>query len=140
MFFPEFPNTLIQDFVITSPKDPFYNCIAWAYGVNDAWFWPHPYAFWPAGIPKELTLDAFIKLFEGIGFLVCSNGNYEIGFDKIAIYEKDNIPTHAAKLLINDVWSSKLGDNFDISHTLFSMQDGVYGNASTFMKRNVGSK
>ncbi len=137
MFFPDFPNTSIQEFVITSPKDPIYNCIAWAYGVNDIWFWPHPYAFWPAGIPKELTLEAFVKLFERIGFQICNNGNYESGLDKIAIYEKDNKPTHAAKLLQGDIWSSKLGNDFDVSHTLFSMQDGFYGNVSVFMKRDI---
>ena len=46
-----FPGLSSDDhFDVTSPEDPSYNCIAWAYQIKGRWMWP------PAGIP--VSLDA----------------------------------------------------------------------------------
>lgn len=45
----EFPGLLNDDnFEVTSPVDPSYNCIAWAYQIKGRWMWP------PAGAPTYL--------------------------------------------------------------------------------------
>lgn len=40
----------------TSPKDPLYNCFAWALGLCDTWVDPleHADCFWPEGLSREL--------------------------------------------------------------------------------------
>ena len=134
----QFPNSSSDPFLITSRKDNAYNCIAWAYGDISKWFWPdNDYrSFWPKDIPHECTLDAFIRLFGKIGYEVCYDGEMEIGFEKIAIYtDSDNLPTHASRQLESGLWTSKLGIEYDVEHSLASMEDGVYGNVTVFMKR-----
>ena len=132
-----FPNSLIEPFIETSPQTPRYNCIAWAYGTDQVRLWPgNPYYMWPDGIPTYNTIDSFIKLFASIGYIECENGDLVEGVEKIAIYEYGGIPTHAAKQLENGLWSSKLGDAWDVSHSLNSIRDGYYGKEVVFMSRN----
>ncbi|GIL23792.1 MAG: hypothetical protein BroJett042_23050 [Bacteroidota bacterium] len=134
----KFPNSKIDPFLLTSPQTPIYNCIAWAFGSVDKWFWPDVAGtyFWPSDIPRTETLDSFIKLFEIIGYKVCDNGDLEKDYQKIAIYADGNgKPTHAARQLRNGFWTSKLGQSFDVTHTIHSMSDGLYGNVAAFMKR-----
>jgi hypothetical protein len=134
-----FPLTHSEPFLETSPTDGLYNCIAWAYGVNDRWFWPDSsgLTFWPENIPHETNVQAFISLFGGIGYEICNDGTLEEGFEKIAIYTNDSMPTHAARQLPSGRWTSKLGQMQDIEHSIFSMSDGVYGNVNVFMKREA---
>ena len=120
-----------------------YNCIAWAAGKTDNWWWPTdvPGAFWPKGLPKELpdqeTLENFIKAFETQGYSVCANGRVENGFEKVAIFVDGNgTPTHAARLLPCGVWTSKMGKYEDIEHeTLQVVECKEYGKTKTFLKR-----
>ncbi len=136
--FPNFPNSINEPFLLTSPKTTHYNCIAWAYEDNSKWYWPdaNGFAFWPSEIPREENLNSFIELFKLKNYEICENGQLEIGFIKIAIYcNKEGSPTHAARQLPNGFWTSKLGMFFDVSHTLFSMENGEYGNVAVFMKR-----
>lgn len=135
--FAPFPKSKQEPFLVTSPPTSHYNCIAWAYGDNTKWFWPDSQKiyFWPNDIPRVETIEAFIKLFENIGYSVCENGEIEREYHKIAIYQKNNIPTHAARQLENGLWTSKLGEHFDVTHSISSMSDGFYGNVGVFMKR-----
>ena len=136
--FPPFPNSRIDPFLVTSPQTSSYKCIAWAFGDNSRWYWPDSsnIYFWPNDIPRQETLDSFIKLFESVGYIPTDNGDLEVGFDKIAIYgDSFSNPTHAARQLQNGFWTSKLGRNFDVTHTIFSMSDGSYGNVLVYMKR-----
>ncbi|MBE0305267.1 DUF7689 domain-containing protein [Leptospira interrogans] len=138
LILPEFPNSLADPFVITSNFDECYNCIAWAYGDSTKWYWPdeHGLAFWPNDIPHETTLTAFQALFERIGYEICDNGVYESGYEKIAIFtNEDKSPTHAAKQLNNDTWSSKLEIANDVSHTILSISSGAYGSVAIYMRR-----
>jgi hypothetical protein len=140
MFFdlPVFPNSSKEKFCATSPPTWSYNCIAWACGDNSKWYWPDSseISYWPDEVPRQVTIEAFIKLFERLDYFLAQNGEMEIGFEKIAIFvDEDSKPTHAARQLDNGLWTSKLGPNHDISHSIFSMSNGVYGNVSVFMKR-----
>lgn len=138
IFFPDFPNSQDDPFIITSRPTPTYNCIAWAYGDNTRWYWPDPsnIYFWPNNIPRAISIGSFIELFYMIDYRVCENGSIENGFEKIAIFvDERGIPTHAARLLINGFWTSKLGQDIDVSHSINSIEGGGYGHVSVYMKR-----
>lgn len=132
-----FPQLLISGYDITSPSTREYNCIAWAAGNDEAWWWPDPDGYWPAGIPKDEDLATFIRAYETLGYVVCKNAGYEDGFEKIAIYvDSDGTPTHAARQLGNGRWTSKLGKLEDIEHgTLEGLHGQTYGTVAVFMKR-----
>ncbi len=132
-----FPNSVNTPFDKTSERTHTYNCIAWAFGDTSRFYWPttHPHHYWPSNIPFEETLQAFIQLYESVGFSCCENGELEEGYEKIAIYTKNGEPTHAAKQLNTGIWSSKLGPMEDVSHSLKAMADGLYGDVKQFMKR-----
>lgn len=137
---PEFPNTNFEPFIITSPQTSSYNCIAWAFGDNTKWYWPDPddMYFWPQDISRTVEINSFIQLFSLIGYEVCNTSVLEIAYEKIAIYtDTQGIPTHAARQLPNGFWTSKLGCEFDIQHSIYSMSDSVYGNAQIFMSRKI---
>ncbi len=120
-----------------------YNCIAWAVGKTDNWWWPTdvPGAFWPKGLPKELpdqeTLGNFIRAFETEGYSACANSRFENGFEKVGIFvDSRGTPTHAARLLPCGVWTSKMGKYEDIEHrTLQVVECKEYGEAKAFLKR-----
>lgn len=131
-----FPNSISDPFIITSPQTTHYNCIAWAFGDDTKWYWPNNNNYWPLEIPNEEKIENFMLLFKSIGYEVCSDGELEQDYLKIAIYEsKEGKPTHAARQLANGMWTSKLGQNYDVTHTLFAMENGAYGNAKVFMKK-----
>jgi len=81
------------------------------------------------------TLEAFQLLFEDIGYEVCTDDSSEEGFQKIAIFAKAGKPTHASRQMSDGMWTSKLGDEHDVSHTLQSMADGFYGNVAILMRK-----
>lgn len=133
-----FPQLQKTGFRLTSPEDGDYNCIAWAAEENDIWWWPDQQgtAYWPPNAPREETLDAFIEAYGQIGYQVCDNDQLEDGFDKIAIYALNNIPTHAARQLRSGKWTSKLGESYDIEHDFIAGVSGpAYGDCSLIMKR-----
>lgn len=135
---PQFPNTSIEPFIITSPQTPSYNCIAWAFGDDTKWYWPDPdeMYFWPNNISRTVEVNSFIELYKLIGYEICETDTMEFNYEKIAIFIDDNgLPTHAARQLSNGKWTSKLGCEFDIQHSIYSMNNSVYGNARFFMSR-----
>ncbi len=127
-----------EPFLVTSAPTTIYNCIAWAYGTDQKWMWPANIDFfWPEGIPNECNIPAFIALFESIGYSVCeSNDSLEEGFEKVLLYcDNNGVPQHAARQLLDGQWTSKLGPYHDVTHSIFSMSNGVYGNVFVYMKR-----
>lgn len=138
-----FPNLTGTDWSITSPQNPNYNCIAWAASDTQRFWWPDRSGFWPDGIPRELTIDAFVMAYETLGYQRCSDSIYEPGYEKIALYVDGNgRPTHAARQLNNDKWTSKLGREHDIEHDLPALNDSPqaqsrYGQPVLFMKRRI---
>ena len=63
-----FPQIVEAGYTATSPPTPRYNCIAWAAGDTQKWWWPDPspFAYWPAAIPRENTLTRFIEAFQSL--------------------------------------------------------------------------
>lgn len=123
-------------YCITSPETSRYNCIAWAAGRDDRWWWPDPppYSYWPEE-PRELSLSAFIRVFGNFGYEICDTTSLENGFEKVAIYIKDDLPTHMARQLESGDWTSKCGDFEDIRHTLDGLEHSDYGVVTVIMKR-----
>jgi hypothetical protein len=140
----DFPNLTADTCEITSPAKKGYNCIAWAAGNNRRNWWPAPPetgAVWPAGVPREVTFDAFIKAYRTLGYEVCDSAVLEQGVEKIAIFGKLNAdgllePTHAALQLASGEWTSKLGKLEDVRHvTLDGVEGRMYGTAMFYMAR-----
>ena len=133
-----FPKLKEKRYEITSNAATNYNCIAWAAGDSIKWWEPDQFGdwFWPEGIPREYSLDAYINAFEAIGYVTCDSGDFEVEFDKIAIYTKDDEPTHASRQIDSIFWTSKLGNYLDISHEIDGVSGYRYGDISVFMKRS----
>jgi len=113
-----FPN-LSGKAKVTSPQTPKYNCIAYAAGDTERWWWPESLlAYWPSGCLNTVSLLAFQMAFETLGYTLCASADFDPTVEKIALFQKDHKPTHAAKLIADGIWSSKLGKSFDISHDL----------------------
>lgn len=119
-----------------------YNCIAWAAGKKDKWWWPSddPCDFWPIPIDSKtpVSLEQFIKAFEHEGYSDCGqNSEFENGYEKVAIYlDEDGEPTHAARQLPSGFWTSKMGNGEDIEHdTLQVVECKAYGMAKHFLKK-----
>ncbi len=131
----EFPNLKESDYEKKSKSTITYNCLAWAMEELQHRWDPNSY-YWPYGVPREVTMEAFIQAFETRGYEVCEKPDLEPGIQKIAIYVDENgDPTHAARQLENGVWTSKLGDYEDVEHEkLESLRD--YGRVARYMKRS----
>jgi hypothetical protein len=69
----EFPNLHVNNHKVTSPQTPEYNCIAWAAGDDERWWWPgpHPHVYWPPGFPRIETIDNFIAAFATLRYEIC---------------------------------------------------------------------
>src|SRR5947209_13616660 len=117
-----FPGLHGTAYQVAGPPDPVYNCIAWATGATDAWWWPignPPRVYWPAGVPREETLAAIEAAFAALGYTVCEHAEVEPGFDKVALFASAaGFPTHAARQLPSGRWTSKLGQLERIEHEL----------------------
>jgi hypothetical protein len=132
------PRLTPENYRITSPTSWEYNCIAWAVGVTDAWWWPVPDRYWPPNAPREETVAAFLAVFAAFGYTACPSADLEPGIEKIALYAQGNTPTHAARQLPTGWWTSKLGPNIDIEHaTPDDVADGAYGEVVAFLSRRT---
>jgi hypothetical protein len=136
-----YKNLRNSGYCVTSQRTPIYNCIAWAAGENDRWWWPIPYEapyYWPESDKDEL-LEDFISGFGTLGYTSCDNGNLEEGYEKVAIYidENDEV-SHMARQLNMGLWTSKCGNLEDIQHKLEDLEGEYgygYGKVAHFMKR-----
>lgn len=139
-----FENITPSDFHCSSDPDDDYNCIAWALGKTDIYWWPTtlwPF-HWPDSLPKwpahiaESTSN-FIAAFETEGYKVCTDTDSKSGYEKVAIYaNKSDRVLHAARMLPNGMWSSKLGEHEDIEHvTLECIEGKGYGSVVVYMER-----
>ncbi len=80
---------------------------------------------------------ALTSLFEQLGYSVCPEAELEEGYEKIAIYALRGEGTHAARQLENGKWTSKLGENIDIEHTLAGLKGPHYGEVVKTLKREL---
>lgn len=132
-----FPGLRGQPYVVQSPRDTAYNCIAWAAGVNHAWWWPDVDGedHWPEGAERAVTVEAFRAAFATLGYSPCAEEVWEEGFEKIALYAVEQVPKHAARQLSIGRWTSKLGLLEDIEHGLHDLAGTEYGAVVLLMKR-----
>lgn len=131
-----FPQLVPGRYRVTSPPDLKYNCIAWAAGDDYRMWWPAQFAYWPRGVDRSSTLEAFIAAFETLGYRRVPNGNLELSVEKIAIYaSRSNEPQHAARQLPSGQWASKLGKLEDIEHELSALEGSCYGSVVCFLGR-----
>ncbi|NCR11919.1 MAG: hypothetical protein GPJ27_07965 [Microcystis aeruginosa L111-01] len=136
---------------IISPITLYYNSFAWAVNDKERCWFPDRFdtEYWPAGIPRENTLSAFIDAYSTNGFEVCPTGDPNLEFspngffvEKIAIYTIDGRPSHACRQLNSGRWTSKIGVREDVEHELvenFIVEiEGIInslGNLNTIMRR-----
>jgi hypothetical protein len=137
-----YPNLERTGYTETSKASAQYNCIAWAAGDSNHWWWPFqdppPYAYWPNQAPREDSLDAFIRAFETLGYFPCENSDLENGFEKVAFYgDSGGPPKHAARQLATGKWTSKIGQSEDIEHTFDGLRQCHYGEVILILKRPV---
>lgn len=136
----DYPNLKNTTYQITSPDTLDYNCIAWAAGDTTKWWWPDQdfIHYWPPNVPREETLEAFILMFETLGYQVFLQADFESGWEKIAIYAKNDKPRHAARQLPNGKWTSKIGQYEDIEHdSLMGLEGDLYGQVVCLMRRSI---
>jgi hypothetical protein len=94
--------------------------------------------FWPENVKCEETIEAFIELFHSVNYECCDMRDLENGYEKVAIYTLNGVPTHAARQLPNGNWTSKLGSEIDIEHDNLDCLNGpVYGKVEIIMKRRI---
>jgi hypothetical protein len=142
----DFPKLVADGWRKTSEATSDYNCFAFALHDQDDWYSPLPIwgYYWPADkLPRNTALPTMIELYryEG-GFEPCAHGEYQEGFEKIALYvnQAGNV-THAARQVDSRTWTSKLGNLADIEHPLLSSLEDAgikrddYGGVTQFLMR-----
>ena len=132
-----FPNLAADGYLITSPESNAYNCIAWAAGDANDWWWPDSrrLRYWPDDVPRNESLEAFVEMFARLGYSVCPSAQSEVGYEKAAIYCLNGLPQHAARQISSGLWTSKLGNAVDIQYSLHGLEDSLYGAATVFLRR-----
>jgi hypothetical protein len=133
----QFPQLENEPHQITSPETDEYNCVAWAAGDTETWWWPSEDGYWPPELPLLETVENFIYAFQPLGYQPCDDGSFEAGYEKIAIYVgADGRVKHLARQLASGSWTSKLGQAWDIEHqTPQGIECSLYGQATQFLKR-----
>ena len=131
-----FPELTRTGYEVTSDINDDYNCIAWAVGDNKNW-WSHlPGYRWSERRGPEV--ECLLELFAGLGFETCESSNLEEGYDKVAIFAIEGCWSHAARILPDGRWTSKLGGYEDITHpTVEALNGALYGNVHCVMRRAV---
>lgn len=133
------------------PKSYFngsYQCIAWAACRTGFRWWPpngmplEGYRllgyFWPENAPDNDKVGGFIQAFALQGYSRCESFDYELGFQKVAIFaSEDGTVTHMARQeLLGRGWLSKLGVLEDILHRdVRAVENNTYGLAVAVLKR-----
>jgi len=136
--FPDFPQ-LAGRYTKTSEEDASYNCIAWAAGRNNEYWWPDANGVWPITEKKE-TIECFVNAFLSLGYseLPGDNERLEAGVEKVAIFAIGTEPTHAARQMPNGRWTSKMGVyQEDIEHEWGAVDGPAYGTVARILRRGT---
>lgn len=143
-FYSLFPQLIGSKWSIRSPFHEKYQCIAWAACRTDIRWWPvetepdNRIVEWPPGAPFDDSVENFIRAFARLGYERCFNADFELGYQKVAIYAtSDARVTHMARQsLIGRGWLSKCGNLEDIRHDYLS---SIEGDPSALMAPITGS-
>ncbi|HEU0048546.1 MAG TPA: hypothetical protein VFQ43_13185 [Nitrososphaera sp.] len=139
----EFPNLSRSAYEKKSDEDNTYNCFAWAVddGRTDNWWSPAQINgyYWPQNVPRGVLVEHFVHLYRSeCGYEPCDNGEFEEGFEKLAIYvDSQNEVSHVARQKDRHNWTSKLGVLEDIDHINPFVLEPDYGPIRQFLKRPV---
>jgi len=117
-----------------------FNCIAYSLDFFDRWCGASEKS-WPYNIlSRSPKLENYIKYYKIFGYDVCNNDEYEVGYEKVALYiDNSNCINHASKQYYN-MWRSKLGKFFIIEHELewlTGFDADNYGNIGVILKRKL---
>ena len=94
--------------------------------------------YWPADVPREETVEAFLAAFAKLGYTPCEAGELQAGYEKIVLYTLDGKPTHATRQLPDGKWSSKLGKGPVATHnTPRGVEGPVYGTVCCYLRRPI---
>jgi hypothetical protein len=62
-----FSNLKQSQYKVTSEESRWYNCVAFAAGETQRWWWPIG-AYWPEQAPRHETIESFIVAFQALGY------------------------------------------------------------------------
>jgi hypothetical protein len=140
-----FPKLRPGLYQIKSPRDPQYNCFAFA--ANDkqhVWQYTGPGRlggyFWPTEVKGD-SLEDCVRVYELLGFQVCETAEFEPQTVKLAIYvDRVGVPSHVARQTRQGTWKSKLGiRGKDIEHASLELLEGSdgdeYGRVAKLLKK-----
>lgn len=119
-----------------------YNCIAWAVGENHRRWDPtiergRKQGYWPDDVGREPTIENLMLALEKARFEDCgTDGEFEAGFEKIALTEDEGEWQHACRVLEDGRFWSKCGDFEDVKHDKAGLES-LYGPIVRFMKRTI---
>ncbi|MGZ5481192.1 MAG: DUF7689 domain-containing protein [Pyrinomonadaceae bacterium] len=134
-----FPKLCGTPWAIKSRKTRRYNCLAWAAREKHRRWDFTKGAYWPPGVKRLSGIAYLVGAYLAEGFSVSNQSacqSYDSTSDSIVLYERNLIGMHAARLLANGMWSSKLGDLEDVQHKTPEDISGTrYGNPIVYMKR-----
>jgi hypothetical protein len=133
----EFPNIGRSGvFRPTSPIDPRYNCIAYAAGRTDVWYWPGSIG-WPHELPSKINCASLQSLFTDLlDFEITTDDKFEVGYKKVCLFkDQSSMPTHASFLVEKGVWKSKFGRFINALHSLSDLEEGAYGEPYVFLRK-----
>jgi hypothetical protein len=139
----KWPNLTEENARTTSEFCWFYNCLGFAVGDEENWWWPlkEEGIYWPKETPFINTTPNILKMLnEKFNYFECNSGEFEKGYEKIAIYgiEGGYTPKHYAIQSSIGKWKSKLGELEDIEHdTLEALNGFFYGVPIAFAKRKL---
>jgi len=133
------PDLARYGYTQTSPRDPRYNCVAWAVGdTKYNWYDVKIKGYyWPPGGADADTVEGWVKVFALFGYVKTENRELEPEFEKIAIYvTAEGFPEHVARQKGSGMWSSKMGKGIDMDHpTLEAIEGEIVGKVAVIMKR-----
>ena len=136
----EWPGLSGTEYVVTSPEDATYNCIAYAAGEDQRWWQTDEDYYWPPNARREDTLEGWIDAFVQLGFQRAALGDVRADASVVAIYaDPEGLPTHVARRMPGGSWSSKLGEYEDITHELSALEGEFYGSVAVFLSRRSES-
>src|ERR1019366_5226576 len=95
----DFPGLADSPYKVRSPRDPRYNCVAFAVG-DTSHFWYDANIggyYWPPGVPSADTLDGWVKIFSDHGYDETGDDTAEPEYEKVAIYASADGPEHVAR-------------------------------------------
>ena len=124
-------------YVLTSGKDPRYNCVAFAVGdLSQFWYDVNINGYyWPPGARSADTIEGWVDVFEIHGYRETVDRSLELDCEKIAIYASADGPEHVARQRASGMWTSKTGKGRDLEHELEWLEGDFYGKVVKIMKR-----